>query len=273
MVSPLAIKLAVVVLLGGGDGCSGLIVRGTLPSCSSSLIAFSLSFDLFMAIQVTCPGCLTRFQVNDKFAGKKGPCPKCKAEITIPDASQKVVIHSPEEAGPRDQEGKLVLKPLAREEVKVTRGSVAAILGVIFAAILIALALRFSGGVPLVAKVLGLVIMAPPLVWGGYTFARDQELEPYRGKEVWLRVAIQSAVCAALWLVYAFVPPYLFDLGAAAEAPYWLVGVTFAAMMGLGALGAVAVFELEFFGGLVVAGLYFIVTLSLAVIAGIPLAT
>ena len=34
-----------------------------------------------MAIDVTCPSCHTRFQVSDKFAGKSGPCPKCKNTI------------------------------------------------------------------------------------------------------------------------------------------------------------------------------------------------
>src|SRR6476661_3159539 len=30
-----------------------------------------------MAIAVVCPSCHARFQVQDKFAGKEGPCPKC----------------------------------------------------------------------------------------------------------------------------------------------------------------------------------------------------
>ncbi len=37
-----------------------------------------------MPIQVTCPGCLKRFTVADKHAGKQGPCPACKKPITIP---------------------------------------------------------------------------------------------------------------------------------------------------------------------------------------------
>ena len=54
-----------------------------------------------MPINVTCPGCLKRFSVADKFAGKKGPCPKCKKIITIPKKEDEVVIHAPEhsEAG------------------------------------------------------------------------------------------------------------------------------------------------------------------------------
>src|SRR5262245_6594726 len=40
-----------------------------------------------MPILVTCPGCKAQFNVGEKFAGKQGPCPKCKALITIPKIS------------------------------------------------------------------------------------------------------------------------------------------------------------------------------------------
>ena len=41
-----------------------------------------------MPIQVTCPSCLKRFQVSDKFAGKSGPCPNCKKSLRVPDKSE-----------------------------------------------------------------------------------------------------------------------------------------------------------------------------------------
>ena len=61
-----------------------------------------------MPIQVTCPGCLKRFSVADKFAGKKGPCPKCKQIITIPKKEDEVIIHAPDhsEAGAVDASGR-----------------------------------------------------------------------------------------------------------------------------------------------------------------------
>ncbi|XZE52494.1 hypothetical protein SH139x_004189 [Planctomycetaceae bacterium SH139] len=225
-----------------------------------------------MSIQVTCPGCLTRFQVNDKFAGKKGPCPKCKAEIMIPDKSDEVVIHAPEHSGPKDSQGRSVLKPIEREEVRITRWGLIAVLGAIVCSLAIAIGLRFTGEVSLVLRVLGAILFAPALIFAGYTFARDQELAPYRGRELWIRVGITSLVCAGLWLIYAFIPSYLFDYRQAAEAPYWLAGVTISAMMALGALAALAAFELEFTGGLVISALYFIGTLGLAWLAGIQLA-
>ena len=44
-----------------------------------------------MAIQVLCSGCGSRFAVSDRFAGKTGPCPKCKKPITIPTPAVKAV--------------------------------------------------------------------------------------------------------------------------------------------------------------------------------------
>ena len=65
-----------------------------------------------MPINVTCPGCLKRFSVADKFAGKQGPCPKCKKIITIPKKEDQVVIHAPDhsEAGAVGAGGRHVLK-------------------------------------------------------------------------------------------------------------------------------------------------------------------
>ena len=76
-----------------------------------------------MSIQVTCPGCLKRFSVSEKFAGQKGPCPKCKTVIEIPKLGDEVVIHGGEEfdhAG-RDAHGKLIGKPILRIRSGVTR--------------------------------------------------------------------------------------------------------------------------------------------------------
>mgnify|MGYP000896189276 CR=1 FL=1 len=64
-----------------------------------------------MAILVVCSGCRARFQVSDQFAGKSGPCPKCKAVIKIPTAKEaEVKFHGVASfsKGGRDAEGKLI---------------------------------------------------------------------------------------------------------------------------------------------------------------------
>jgi hypothetical protein len=38
---------------------------------------------------------MTSFEVDDRFAGKKGPCPKCGHIIEIP--KEKLVIHAPDD--------------------------------------------------------------------------------------------------------------------------------------------------------------------------------
>jgi hypothetical protein len=225
-----------------------------------------------MPIQVTCPNCLKRFQVSDKFAGKTGPCPNCKKPLRVPDASEEVVIHAPEPEAPKDSKGKSIVAPILREEVDFTRRGLILTAGAVLAGILVAVGFRFYGGAPWWAQVLGAVLLAPPLVWVGYTFVREQELEPYRGEELRNRVLILSGIFAALWLIYVFIPPYLFDLDSASEMDFMTAGITFVVMLGLGTVASIATFELETIGGLAHAGLYLIGTALLAIIAGVTLA-
>ncbi len=228
-----------------------------------------------MSIQVTCPNCLKRFQVSDKFAGKKGPCPNCKKQITIPDKSEEVTIHAPDDGAPKDRTGKSVLKPLTRTDTEVTRKGVLITIGATLAVFAIAFAFRLTSGdegTPLWAQILGLLALAPPLVWAGYSFLYDQEREPYVGPELRNRVLICSALFALVWVIYAFVPAYVFELDHANEMSFGIAGVTLCVMLGLGALASAGCFELEFGNGLIHAGLYFIAIILLAVVSGVPLA-
>ena len=264
-------------------GCGTSGVRDTLcedatgsPS-NSWLNSFGVSFPglcfRFMPIQVTCPKCFKRFQVSEKFAGKTGPCPNCKQQIRVPEKSEEVVIHAPDDDAPKDRTGKSVLKPLKRTETDVTRNGLLITLGAVLAAVGVAIGFRVMGGAPLWAAVAGAILLGPPLVWAGYTFVRDSELEPYRGSELRYRVLILSAILAALWLVYAFVPSYINELESPSEMSFMWFGLIFCVMLGLGAVASVACFELEFGNGLAHAGLYLVVTTALALLSGIPLAT
>lgn len=177
-----------------------------------------------MPIDVMCAGCKTRFQVSDKFAGKKGPCPKCKAIIQVPEKAAEVVVHAPEQSGPKDSKGRAVLKPLTRQDARFTPVRIGILVGSILLVLGGAVALRTmyppkrvevraaQAGRPAVTRTLrdvpalwlalGAVVLAPALCWSGYSFLRDDELEPLKGKELWVRIAICSAVYAALWGVY-----------------------------------------------------------------------
>lgn len=233
-----------------------------------------------MPIQVTCPKCLKRFQVSDQFAGKTGPCPNCKEQIKVPDKSEEVVIHAPDDGAPKDRSGRSVLKPLKRKETDVTRKGLLLSGAAIVVAFGLAFVVRYmsgsgdlSGGGLLAVKIVGALLLAPPLVWAGYTFARDSELAPYVGPDLRNRVLILSVILAALWLVYAFIPSYVMELDSASEMSYVVFGVIFSIMLVMGAFASVGTFELEFLNGLVHAGLYLLVTLALAVACGFQLAT
>jgi hypothetical protein len=228
-----------------------------------------------MPIQVTCRHCLKRFQVSDQFAGKTGPCPNCKKPIEIPEANEEVVIHAPTDGAPKDSTGQSVLKPITRKETDVTKRGLILTIGAIIAVFALALVFRFigqGGAAPLWAQCLGLILLAPPLIWSGYTFLYDQEREPYVGPELRNRVLICSAIFPVLWCVYAFVPSYVLELDAVADMSWAVFGITLCIMIGLGALASAATFELDYFNGVIHAGLYFVVIVLLALTSGVVLA-
>ncbi len=98
-----------------------------------------------MAIVVVCPSCHARFQVSEKFAGKQGPCPKCKGLINIPALEDEVKIHAPEEfGGSKDAKGRPVLKPIARVETKVQPVLLVGVLVAVLLAFAVAFVLRSS---------------------------------------------------------------------------------------------------------------------------------
>ena len=144
-----------------------------------------------MPIPVTCPSCLTRFSVSDKFAGKSGPCPKCKSTIKIPEKTEEVVIHAPADKAPKDSKGRSILKPIRREDIRL---SLPTILTVALTGIsLFGVALGFGLGSappPTVLLVLVAPLLALGLVYGGYWFLHDDELQGFAGRELWLRCGI-----------------------------------------------------------------------------------
>jgi hypothetical protein len=221
-----------------------------------------------MAITVLCPGCKKRFSVHDKFAGKKGPCPKCKTIIQVPEKTEQVVVHTPDEFGPKNATGRATLKPIARIDTAfsplLTAGIVVAALGTLVAAWLLRTP---DGKVSGFLLALGAIGLGPPLAWGGYAFLRDDELEPFRGREAWLRVGICGLVYAAVWGLEAFVSASAFG-GKPFGVEY--MALVIPAMVALGAFGAWASLELDFGIGALHYGLYLAVTVVLRLIMSLP---
>jgi hypothetical protein len=198
-----------------------------------------------MAILVVCPGCKKSFNVDDKFAGKTGPCPKCKTKITIPAKQAEVKIHAPDEfsGGGKGVTGKLLLKPIERAQTRVKPVMAAVVGGAIVAAIAWALVVRFvaPGAGPLHYALIGigLLLVSPPLAMAAYTFLRDDELEPYRGTQLWIRAAACALVYVILWAVFAYVKVSMGNI----DLPYWfLVAPPF---LVVGAMAGKFSFDLE----------------------------
>ena len=217
-----------------------------------------------MSIHVICPGCHARFKVSDKFAGKSGACPKCKGVINVPSEDQQVEVHAPEEfgGGGRGKDGKLALKPLARVETKVPPVAVVGIVAAVVGVVAIA---WIAGGVfqsNWLVRALGVLLISPPLVFAPYTFLRDQELEAYQGKALYLRVGICALAYTALWVVFA----YTSDFVIGGEAWNWLFIVI--PFFVTGALTSLACFDLDFGSGCFHYAFYVLVILMLRWVAG-----
>lgn len=265
-----------------------------------------------MAIDVTCAACKTRFQVSDKFAGKQGPCPKCKTIITVPTKKDEVVVHVPE-SGPKDSKGQLVLKPIARKETRLTPINIGIIVGSVVLVLMVSLALRITFSkslqVPVTATgtkgappktkegtpkgtdkkavgkndpraaaaevqvpgalqfilALGSILLAPAIAFAGYTFLRNDELEPYRGQALWMRLAVFALAYPALWGIYWGVFAYL-----GVNPPLMALAMIVPLMILGGAFIAHVTLDIEYGTALLHCGMYLSATVLLRLIIGLP---
>ncbi len=217
-----------------------------------------------MPISVVCPGCKARFNVSEKFAGKKGPCPKCKTVVTVPAAPvEEVKIHVPEEyaSGGKDSKGRAVSKPIPRSEARLQPVLITAIVAVVLGSLGISFVARhLAEKLPLI--VVGLAFLSPAVAVAGYSFLREDELEPYRGRELWIRATICGLVYAILWGVYWRIWPAL-----PGELYQWLLVAP--PIIGVGALAALATFDLDFSSGAIHYCFYLLMTLILAAVMGL----
>lgn len=254
-----------------------------------------------MPILVTCNSCKAQFNVSEKFAGKQGPCPKCKALITIPKVAAQtgpapaapppeVKIHAPDapdQVG-KTSTGKTLSKPLLRTDARLTPRL---LITVAATTILLFLAAWFGGSFvqapppltdqqavneELVAarrmqllpiyglRAVALLLIGFPIVLAGYAVLRDDELEPYRGRSLWLRTLICVAVFVGVWGMYLFIPDDL-----AAEPFMWIAFLPILILPA--AVAAYYAFELDYVGGLIHACFFFLVTLLLGWTAGLTM--
>ena len=187
----------------------------------------------------------------------------------VPDKSQEVVIHAPE-IGPKDSKGVSVLKPLKRAEFKLSTREmiVAGVLAVLSLGLAI-FARQFTEP-PTLLMAFGILALAFPLAWVGYSFFHDDELEEYSGKERSARVGVCALIFAVTWGLYWFLAIYfgnktLADVDAVQFAVY--LGIMFA----VGSLGSLVAMDLAFGQALLHYAMYFAVTFLLALLAGVQI--
>jgi hypothetical protein len=270
-----------------------------------------------MAIDVTCASCKTRFQVSDKFAGKQGPCPKCKKIITVPSKKDEVVIHVPE-SGPKDSKGQLVLKPIGRKETRLTPVNIGVIAGSLVLVLIVSLVLRIAyredlrppasaaagtkGGPPKtkepaakatdkksVAKpaetaaaagitvppslqvmlALGAIFLAPAIAFAGYTFLRNDELEPYRGRALLVRLLIITVAYPLMWGIYWAVFGFFSD-NFEGGPPLMALAIVVPLLILAGAFAAHATLDFEYGTALLHCCMYLSATVLLRLIIGLP---
>jgi hypothetical protein len=254
-----------------------------------------------MAITVTCPKCHSRFNVSEKYAGKKGPCPKCKQVLTIPTADQQIKIHEREHEGARGASGQLLLKPTEREKFKARPllivGIIVPVLLVLGGAFFLGSSARSEAAKlapqeppvigpgetlpeepavnPAVAALfehspiligIGALVLAAPMVVAGYGMLRNDELEPYKGSEFLVRTAICSVAYALLWGVYWFVPIEYRDV----STDMMMTSVVVIPFLLVGAGTAFASLDLDFGNGFFHYVLYFSVCIVCRLLLGWP---
>jgi len=244
-----------------------------------------------MSILVVCPGCHKRFKVSDKYAGQSGKCPSCKGLIKVPGLDEQVTVHEANYSqGAKDSKGVSILKPIEREETKLSKQSAWIIGGVAVAVLLVTWILGFvfdepvpeqtvdpdipawlqaeqsqssSGGVPAWLLAIGAIVLAPPLVYAAYQVLRDAEKGSYAGKTLLKRVAICSAVYALLWVGFWYIPPeWRTDMWS------WLYMAP--PLMFVGSFTALCCFDLEPSSSFFHYCFYLAATILLRVVIGLP---
>ena len=111
----------------------------------------------------------------------------------------------------------------------------------------------------------GLVILSPALAVAAYTFLRDDELEPYRGRALVVRAALCGLAYALLWAAYIPLPMYGIVTG---EPWQWLFVAP--AFVAVGAAAAWATLDLDFGSAAMHYAFYLVVTIVLRAAVGLP---
>lgn len=224
-----------------------------------------------MAIRVTCAKCLTRFNVSDKFAGQKGPCPKCKTVIEIPKSNEDVKVHAPETFGPKGSDGKGVLQPIFRVEKPVSPVTWAIAIAVIVVLLVISVLGRFqfpnAEEFPLWAMMIGAIMVSFPISFLSYQLLYNRESVPFTGGELFGRVAAVAGGLSLLWVLSPLMA-YAFKENMASPGTL-SQSISLAGLILAGAGIAVLAFDFDYIVCLLVSGCYLVSCILMRLLAGL----
>jgi uncharacterized membrane protein len=213
---------------------------------------------------------MSRFDVSEKFAGKEGPCPKCKATIVIPTLDEQVVVHAPEHSGPKDSTGKSVLQPIARTDTKLSGVQITLIIAgiILFLAGTFVVGLMFEDkqAFPLYLLAIGAALFAFPVAYVAYTFLRNQESEGFKGQDLWSRLGICAGVYTVLWIL---MPVMSYAFPGTNNSIGTIVGIV--GMIAAGGMIAMYSLDLDYIIGIVHYGMYLGICLFARIIAGLAI--
>ncbi len=211
-----------------------------------------------MSIVVTCTKCKKVFKVSEKFAGQTGPCPNCKAKIRVPTKEEEIKVHAAVvTAGEKSVRPLLRAKPKTLEPVIIV-----AICGISLGVVLVTWVAGPILKNNLLLLTVGLLAISPPLVVAAYSFLRDDELEAYQGKLLWLRSGICGAAYVILWGVYTYVA------GIVLHGELWEWMFVVPPLLAVGATVPLVCLDLDYGAGFFHYAFYLVVTVLLRWIAG-----
>lgn len=199
-----------------------------------------------MAIQVTCPGCFKRFEVSDKFAGMKGPCPNCRGTIEIPKVQ--VTVHAPEDfvSGGKTVKGRAILKPIDRKVTVIGVKELMMALGVWV--VVFAFALLIGRLAPSIGRI-GLDLIGT-VGTGAIAFAMSifcycllrsgDDLEFYEGEDLYKRAGICAGVYTGSWILFELFSLYM-GLGGS-----FMIWIYLIPLFIIGTIAAYATFDLDY---------------------------
>lgn len=225
-----------------------------------------------MAINVICPGCHARFTVADEHAGKEGPCPKCKQTITIPKLEDQVVIHAPTDDSPKDAQGRSVLKTVKKTDAGFNPLIATGVAVTVLMTLVVAFLLRGQEMAnSYEVLVTGAVLLGPLVAWAGYSFLRDQELEPYSGSSLWIRATACGFVYAAAWFIYMLIASQIAETGWQENGlEIWQMLFAGAVAFGIGTFVGIVSLDLEPVMASLLCAMYFIITVLLRFVMALP---